>query len=154
MKDVVAHLIKPKIPYNQSVRKFALVLSIKSKSAYTWVRNKFSKRLPAIGTLRSWQANSLVNCSTESGFNSQTISTLKRLAEEKRAIGKELFISLCFDEISIRQHIQWIHSKKKYIGLINYGRRNEDEVPVANYAIFSRYISRIRAFTYFWLLFD
>lgn len=136
MKDVVAHLIKPKMPYNPNVRKFSLVLSIKSKSAYTWVRQKFSKRLPTVRTLRSWQSNISANCSTQSGFNSQTLSTLEKLAQEKRTEGKELYISLCFDEISIRQHIQWVHSEKKYTGLINYAKRNTDEVPVANFAIF------------------
>src|ERR1700712_2128779 len=109
MKDVIAHLIKPKFPYNQNVRRFSLVLSIKSKSAYTWVRKKFSKRLPTIRTLRSWNSNSQANCSIQSGFNSQTISTLTKLADENRAVGKELYVSLSFDEISIRKHVQWVN---------------------------------------------
>lgn len=136
MKDVIAHLIKPKLPYNQNVRRFSLVLSIKSKSAYAWVRNKFSKRLPTIRTLRSWNSNSQANCSIQSGFNSQTISTLKKLADENIAAGKELYVSLSFDEISIRKHVQWVHCEKRYSGLVNYGKKNDDEVPVANFAIF------------------
>lgn len=125
MSDVIAHLIKPKKPYNRNVRKFSLVLSVKSKSAYSWIRNKFSKRLPAIRTLRSWNANSNANCSTEAGINLQTISTLKKMAQEKKIAGKELYVSLCFDEMSIRQHIQWIHHKKKYNGFVNYAKQNE-----------------------------
>lgn len=88
MDDVITHLIRPKVPYNQSVRKFSLVLSIKSKSAYTWVRNKFSKRLPALRTLRAWNANSNANCFTECGFNFQTLETLQRLANEKKKSAK------------------------------------------------------------------
>lgn len=134
MKDVVAHLIKPKIPYGRNVRKFALVLSIKSKSAYKWVRKKFSNRLPAIRTLRTWNAKSNANC--PSGFNAETKLTLEKLAQQKKSDGKELYVSLCFDEVSIRQHIQWIHGEKKFGGFTNYGRRNNNELPVANFGIF------------------
>lgn len=136
MKDVVTHLIKPKFPYNPNVRNFALVLSLKSKSAYKWIRKKVSNRLPAVRTLRTWNANSNANCSTESGFNSQTISTLKVLADKKKAIEKELYVSLSYDEVSIRQHVQWIHSAKQFNGFVNYAKRDDDEVPVANYALF------------------
>lgn len=76
-------------------------MSIKSKNAYTWVRNKFSKRLPTVRTLRRWHSKSNANFSTQSGFNSQTLSTLSSLAQEKKKSGKELYVSLCFDEISI-----------------------------------------------------
>lgn len=136
MKDVISHLIKPKVPYNPHVRRFSLVLSIKSKKAYKWVRQKFSNRLPALRTLRGWNANSKANDTTKCGYNTQTILTLKKLANEAKSNGKELYISLCFDEVAIRQHIQWLHSDKMYSGLINYGRREDDEIPVANCAIF------------------
>lgn len=136
MKDVLTHLIKPKRRYNQNLRKFSLVLSIKSKAAYNWVRNKFSKRLPTIRTLRKWNANSSANCFNRSGVNFQTKSTLKTLAQKKNAAGKELYVSLCFDEVSIRQHVQWIHDEKRFSGFINYAQRKDDDVPVANFAIF------------------
>lgn len=61
---------------------------------------------------------------------------LEKLTQEKKAIGKELYVSLCYDEVFIRQHIQWIHSLKRFNGLVNYGKRNDDEVPVANCSIF------------------
>lgn len=41
-----------------------------------------------------------------------------------------------FDEISIRKHVQWIHSEKRYSGIVNYGKRNDDELPIANFANF------------------
>lgn len=136
MKDVVTHLIRPKFPYNPNVRKFALILSIKSKSAYKWTRGKFSNRLPTLRTLRRWHATSNANCFTQPGFNLATKSTLEKLAKEKKGIGKELYVSMCYDEVSIRQHIQWIHGEKKFSGFMNYGQRKDDEVPVANFAIF------------------
>lgn len=123
------------MPYNPNVRRFSLVLKIKSRSAYTWVRQKFSKRLPSLRTLRRWNANSNAN-SMKSGFNTQTIETLTSLAEEHKTQEKKLYVSLCFDEISIRQHMQWIHSEKRFSGMVNYARRSDDEVPVANFAIY------------------
>lgn len=122
------------MPYNASVRRFALVVSCKSKSAYRWIRQKFSRHLPAIRTLRSWHANS--NCSFQFGFNEQSIITLTERVKEGTTEAKNVYVSMCFDEISIRRHIQWVHPLKRYSGLVTYGRRDNDEHPVANNAIF------------------
>lgn len=122
------------MPYNASVRKFALVLSCKSKSAYRWVREKFSRHLPSVRTLRSWHANS--SSDFQIGFNGQTVTTLTELANKERSKGREMYVSMCHDEIFIRKHVQWVHPQKRYSGLVTYGRRHEDEHPVANNAIF------------------
>lgn len=119
------------MPYNPSVRKFALVFSYKSKSAYKWIRQQISRHLPAIRTLRSWHANS--SCSLHSGFNEQSILTL---SERVKKCTTEVYVSMCFDEMSIRRHVQWVHPLKRYSGLVTYGRRDNDEHPVANNAIF------------------
>lgn len=116
------------------MRKFALVLSSKSKSSYKWLRGKFSNRLPTLRALRSWHKNSSADIS--SGFSNQSISILTKLANEAKDDGKELLLSLCFDEVSIRKHIHWVHGQKYFSGMITYGKRNDDEIPVANNAIF------------------
>lgn len=74
-----------------------------------------------------------------SGFCDQTLNTLIKLADEKRSKNKELYISMCFDEMAMRKHIQWIHNQKCFSGLITYGQRNDDEIPVANNAFFFFY---------------
>lgn len=102
--------MNPKIPYNQSVRCFSLVLSFMSKKAYRWIRRKVSNRLPSLRTLRSWFSKS--NIDTGVGFNEQTLLTLKSLAEAEQQGGKSLYVSLCFDEMAMRRHIQWIHNTK------------------------------------------
>lgn len=122
------------MPYNISVRKFSLVLSVKSKSAYKWMRKSFSNRLPAVRTIRRWQSNSRTNFPP--GFNDQTIQTLTELTEKQRDKGKELYVSLCHDEVAIRRHVQWIHMKKYFSGIVSHARRNDDEKPIANNAIF------------------
>lgn len=127
-------MINPKKPYNHSVRKFALVLSCKSKSVYKWIRSRFPRRFPAIRTVRQWHSNSHSNF--QDGFNPQTIMSLTKLSNEKKLEGKELYVSMCYDEVSIRKHIQWVHARKQFSGIVTYGRRDGDETPVANNAIF------------------
>lgn len=72
----------------------------------------------------------------KSGFNQQTLLTLKEIASNKQKEGQQLYLTLCFDEMAIRRHIQWVHGRKEFSGLVNYGRRDDDNVPLANYAIF------------------
>lgn len=43
---------------------------------------------------------------------------------------------MCFDEMAIRRHMQWIHNEKRFSGVISYGERDDGETPVANNAIF------------------
>lgn len=133
-QEILNHLNFPKKPYSASVRKFALVLSAKSKSSYKYVRKKFANRLPNIRTIQSWHQKS--NTSFSSGFCEQTLETLKKCANDENAENRELYVSMCFDEMATRRHIQWIHNEKCFSGLITYGQRIDDEVPVANNAIF------------------
>lgn len=81
-----------------------------------------------------WHQNSKSNLNA--GFCEQTLITLEKFVNEERINDKELFISMCFDEMAIRRHIQWIHNQKCFSGMISYGQRDNDEVPVANNAIF------------------
>lgn len=116
MKDVVTHLINPKRIYNPNVRRFALVLSLKSKSAYRWFRKKCSNRLPTKRTLTAWNANICKNSFMRPGFNFQSKSLIQKLAQKAKAGEKELYVRLCFDEVSIRRHIQWMHNVKRFNG--------------------------------------
>lgn len=90
--------------------------------------------MPALRTIQRWHQNSKANFPP--GFCKQTLLTLKKLANVERAQNKELYISMCFDEMAIRRHIQWIHNQKRFSGFITYGERDDDEIPVANNAIF------------------
>lgn len=120
--------------YRQSIRCFSLVLSCLSKKAYKWIRQKFSNRLPSLRTIRSWFSKS--NIDNESCFNEQTLITLKSLAEAQKKEGKCFYVSLCFDEMAMRRNIKWIHNRKKFSGLITYGKRDSDNIPVANFVLF------------------
>lgn len=116
------------------MRKFALVISAKSKAAYRWIRTKFKNRLPNIRTIQKWHRQS--NSNISSGFCDTTLQILTKCANDELEDDKRLYVSMCFDEMAIRRHIQWVHNQKYFSGLITYGERNDDEVPIANNAIF------------------
>lgn len=126
--------MNPQLPYKTSIRSFALVLSCLSKRAYKWIRKSFSNRLPGLRTIRSWHSKSDIH--TVPGFNKQTLITLKSLVEQEKIKGKCLYVSLCFDEMAMRRHVQWRHNNKVFSGMVTYGRREDDDIPVANYALF------------------
>lgn len=54
------------------------------------------------------------------------------MASNFRSNGKQFLCSLALDEISIRRHVQWCDSSKKFLGPITYGRSDKNgEIPVA-----------------------
>lgn len=120
--------------YGENVRKFALTVHFYSPRGYNYIREKFSNNLPHVSTIRKWYQNSSTN--GEAGFCKQSFSTLAELAAQQKANGIELVCALNFDEMSIRKHLQWSDSRKKFIGHTNYGFRPEcEELPLANNVI-------------------
>lgn len=120
--------------YCDSVRAFALTLHFYSPRAYRYVRLKFNKHLPDPSCLRSW----ISNCTGygEPGICNDSLKPLKMLAKKMKTDGKILYCSLAFDEMSIRKHVQWSEAKKKFLGFINFGSKNQDgEIPVAKQAL-------------------
>lgn len=110
--------------YTEEIRKFALTLRYYSPRAYNFVRNKFNCNLPHPSTIRKWYQQSDVSC--ETGICKRSIKLLQEKVIEMRNEGKELFCGLVHDEISIRQHVQWLDSKKNFSGFITYGKIPED----------------------------
>lgn len=53
-----------------------------------------------------------------------------------RANGNDLICSLAFDEMHIKCHVEWLHEKKTFSGLITYGEReSDDKLPLAKQAL-------------------
>lgn len=95
---------------------------------------KFNNNIPHPSTIRKWYMNSSAN--GEPGLSKQSFQRLTQLANEQKANGIELICSLIFDEMSIRKHLQWSDSEKKFLGHITYGFRPDNEdVRIANNAI-------------------
>lgn len=125
---------KGKDSYSENVRSFCLTTHFYSPRAYEFIREKFNKHLPHNSTLRSWYRNS--NIDVNPGIIKNALAVLKERSKKMKQNGKQLIVSLMFDEISIRKHIQWCSAARKFLGYITYGHDvNEEEVPVANQAI-------------------
>lgn len=111
--------------YPETVRQFSLTLNYLSGKAYDFVRNFFNDNLPGRSTIRTWYAKSDLDSTL--GINLTALRALEKKAIENKNVGKELVCSLCFDEISIRQHMQWCNSSKIILGLPTVGENLETE---------------------------
>lgn len=120
--------------YDADVRAFGLTLHFYSPRAYNYVREKFDKNLPHVGTIRKWY--SAAGTTSEPGFCKENLDSLAQLAKKHSANGSQLMCSLIFDEMAIRKHLQWSDSRKKFLGHISYGFRPDfAAVPVATNVI-------------------
>lgn len=105
---------KPATQYPESIRNFALTLHSLSPRGYGYVRKKFNKNLPHPSTIRAWFSNSHANGTP--GISKESIETPTNLVNEYRAKNMELYCTLSMDEVSIRRHIQWSDTEKKFKG--------------------------------------
>lgn len=110
---------KPPLQYSDSLRNFALTLHCLSARAYGYVRKFFNQNLPHPSTIRSWYGNS--NANGEPGISKESIDTLKNLFEKYKSKNTDIYCTLSFDEMCIRQNVQWCDSKKNFKGNISYG---------------------------------
>lgn len=124
---------KLKFKYSKAVRMFALTLEHYSPKAYRYVREKFNRRLPHPSTLRKFYVNSGAN--GEPGISFESMKSISLLVKGNQDSGKKFFCSLAFDEMFIRQHVQYIDAQKKFQGRITYGNDEQCEPPVAKCAI-------------------
>lgn len=118
--------------FPKNVRRFAFDLHYLSPRAYEYVRETFEKSLPHSSTIRKWYANSDLNA--EPGITNATVKFLSQKVAEKKKNGEELVCSVCFDEMSMRQHITFSQSQGRMLGYASFGS-DPDEPEVAKEAI-------------------
>lgn len=109
--------------FSEEIRKFALTLRFYSPRAYDYVRDKFHKNLPHPTTIKKWYQQS--NIQTKSGICTRSFELIKDKANELKEEGKELYVGLIFDEMHIREHLQWMKNKK-FSGFITFGKVSEE----------------------------
>lgn len=115
---------------------FSLNLRHLSPRAYNYIRTKFNNHLPHPATIRKWFEFS--NAQANGGFVDGALQTIKKLAEEFKANNnKTIHVSISFDEMSIRKHVQWLSYKKQFSGFINLGtiESTNDGIPIATNAL-------------------
>lgn len=113
--------------YPEEVRAFCLTLHYYSPRAYNYVRSKFLNHLPAKCTMRAWYSS----INSAPGFTLEAFEALKLKADEYKTNGKQLYVNIIFDEMSIRQHSQWNPNKQKFDGFIDMGKSATDEKPLS-----------------------
>lgn len=125
---------RPPVQYNETLRIFSITLHSLSPKGYAYVREKFKNNLPHPSTIRTWYANS---SNGEPGISKDSLENLKNLVDEYKLKNEEIYCTLAFDEMSMRRHVQWSDTQKKFIGHISYGSIPGDAeyLPVANNAL-------------------
>lgn len=116
--------IPPRSKYPEIVRRFCLNIYYLSVRAYECLRSTFDDNLPHSATVRSWYANSDLNC--EPGISPSCLKILEKKAADKAKEGSKLLISICFDEMYIRKRFQWNNTAKYMEGFPTYGPGAED----------------------------
>ena len=89
--------------YEDSVREFCISVHMKSPSAYRYIRNCFKNALPCERTFRKWCQK--MDCTP--GFSQGALKYLSVKSQEYQQNGEHLLCSLTFDEMAIREHIQF-----------------------------------------------
>lgn len=114
---------------------FVFTLVYLSPRAFNYIRQKFKNNLPHPATIRKWFLNS--SATGEPGICGTSLSIIKKLVTDQKAKGEDLYCTLAFDEMSIRRHVQWLNSQKKFSGFINFGNissEKSEHLPVASHA--------------------
>ena len=77
-----------------------------SKKSYEYVRETLEHALPSISTIRNW----LNKVDGSPGLSSQAFQQLKKMVEEKKQLGQNLFVNFILDEMHIKQQT-WFNGK-------------------------------------------
>jgi len=104
--------------YKEDIRQFAITLHYFSPRAYNYVRNVLKGALPHYKTLSKWYKT----IDAEPGFTSESFEMLKK---RNKYLEKNICCSLVLDEMSLRQHVEWVNDK--VYGLVNVGNAVNDE---------------------------
>lgn len=99
--------------FPHSVKSFAITLHFFSPKAYNYLRSKFYNSLPHPKTLSRWYTA----ISAKPGFSQETIDFLK--LKVKNTKPKKIICSVVFDEMAIRQHLEY--DGTNYYGHVDFG---------------------------------
>ena len=113
--------------YSSELRSFALTLHFYSPHAYRYIRKVFNTCLPHPRTIEKWYSS----VDGQPGFTDSVFQAIRARAS---ASDKPLVCALIFDEMAIRQEVQW--DGTQYRGYIDMGTEtNDDSLPMAKEAM-------------------
>lgn len=116
--------------FSPAVRRFALNLNFYSPKAYEYVRGVLKNRLPHQRTIRKWLQTT--NC--QPGFSAESLSALRKAVDEARLKGQKLICNLTFDEMAIRERVEW-DGNVSY-GYVDFGNGCESGVKATQVLVF------------------
>lgn len=118
-----------KAQYSPELRCFALTLHFYSPKAYNYIRKIFDTCLPHPSTVTKWYSA----VDGKAGFTENSFEALKTMVQEEKKKGKNVVCSLTFDEIALRQQVDF-DGKRNY-GHIDMGTEmDDDSLPLAKEA--------------------
>lgn len=97
------------------MRRFATTLNFYSAKAYQFVRESFQNTLPHQRSIVRWYRS----INGEPGLTFESLAAIE--AKAKALNGRPLLVSLCMDEVAIRQHTEWNQYRKKFEGTVDFG---------------------------------
>lgn len=112
------------------IRSFAMNLQFYSPKGYSYVRDIFKNRLPHQRTIRKW----LQTSSCEPGFTSESFRALEKAVNEANLKNQKLICNLVFDEMAIRERIEWAGNKS--YGYVDFGNGCESNVKATQVIVF------------------
>lgn len=113
--------------YSPELKAFALTLHFYSPKAYNFVRKTFNSALPHTSSIQKWYQN----IDASPGFSTEAF---KALSYKINNSAKKLFFSLLFDEMAIRQHVEF--DGRRFHGYVETGNNiDDDSIPLAKDAL-------------------
>lgn len=120
--------IKPSsTQYNEQLRCFALTLHYYSPRAYEYVRRQFNFCLPHVKTISNWYRSIDGN----PGISAEALNSIKQRVNNTNY---KLIGALVFDEMSIRQHVEY--DGTKFSGYVDMGNNiASSDTTIATHAL-------------------
>lgn len=116
--------------YPPEVRSFALNLNFYSPRAYKHVRETFKGFLPHERTISGWYQS--VNCGP--GLTKEAFIALKGAVTEAKKSNQTLICNLSFDELAIRQQVEW--NGNSSVGYVDIGDGLQHQVKATQIIVF------------------
>jgi DNA transposase THAP9 len=116
--------------FTPELKCFALNLSYFSNSGYGFLRKTLGNLLPAPRTLHYW----LQKIDASPGFTTASFQLLQNKITTAKKNGKKFVCALSMDEMAVRKQIKWDKHKNRFIGLVDFDSKGDNEI-VANKAL-------------------
>ena len=111
------------LKYSPELHSFASTLQFYSTKGYEFVRKTFLNALPHVATIRRWFSK----ISAGPGFSKFAFQLLETKVEEQRLQGKQVFVALTLDEMSLKKKIDYDEKTSRFVGYVDIGSEIVDD---------------------------